>query len=216
LTTSFPVRTKKKAESRARLVRAAQELFATQGYHQTKLEDVAERAGLHVQTLYRHFATKEDLANAGERFYLERFRAFISSPDRTDDTFSRWREWIELSNNELITDKNHHGYREHLQLRASSYSVLGSLWAIQAEYEQLLTESLAIDFNLPAEGCSTPRLVAGMLLAGHGYVVRRYELQEIDYKTECLEAVDSVRALFAHLIVADGLKERHQALIEAN
>lgn len=43
---------------------AAIDLFASKGYEETTLESIAKKAGLHVQTLYRHFPTKSDLAAA--------------------------------------------------------------------------------------------------------------------------------------------------------
>ena len=90
----YPMREKKKAESRARLIRAAQHLFSTQGYENTTLEEVADRVGLHVQTLYRHFANKQDLAMAGPSENVDRFRQAIRAADRDVDTFAFWRNWL--------------------------------------------------------------------------------------------------------------------------
>ena len=61
----YPKREQRKQASRAALVEAAIELFGSQGFEETKLEDVADRAGLHVQTLYRHFANKRGNAAGG-------------------------------------------------------------------------------------------------------------------------------------------------------
>ena len=58
--TQYPRRTEKKKQSRAQLTRAANTLFGRKGYQHTKLDEVAEVADLHVQTLYRHFKTKEN------------------------------------------------------------------------------------------------------------------------------------------------------------
>lgn len=55
--------------------RAAEELFAAQGYAITRLEDVAAAAGISKQLLHRHFASKRDLHLA----LLEKHRAGIVS-----------------------------------------------------------------------------------------------------------------------------------------
>ena len=66
-------------ETRRKLVRAARQLFVSKGYDETTLEEIADAAGLHVQTLYRHFGTKQELARAGDIYWLNLFedeRAF--------------------------------------------------------------------------------------------------------------------------------------------
>ena len=49
--------------NREKLVDAARELFAERGI-QTEMKEIADRAGVGVGTLYRNFATKEDLIAA--------------------------------------------------------------------------------------------------------------------------------------------------------
>ena len=51
----------KAARTTARMVRAAHELFVERGYTGTRMVDVAERAGVAVQTVYFRFHTKPDL-----------------------------------------------------------------------------------------------------------------------------------------------------------
>jgi AcrR family transcriptional regulator len=60
-------------KNRRRLLDAAEEVFATQGA-QAQVDLVAERAGLGVGTLYRHFPTKESLIEAIIRTRLEGLR----------------------------------------------------------------------------------------------------------------------------------------------
>lgn len=55
------LRTARKAETEARLVRAASELFVTRGYSATTLADVADHAGVAPRTVYLRFATKAAL-----------------------------------------------------------------------------------------------------------------------------------------------------------
>ncbi len=54
-------RAARRAETEARLVAAASELFVERGYSATTLTEVADQAGLAARTVYLHFATKAEL-----------------------------------------------------------------------------------------------------------------------------------------------------------
>lgn len=49
---------RRKAETRRRIVAAANELFAERGYLETSVEDIADRADVAVRTIYTHFPSK--------------------------------------------------------------------------------------------------------------------------------------------------------------
>ncbi len=55
------LRDRRKAETEARLISAATELFVRDGYAATTLAAVAEHGGLAARTVYVHFPTKADL-----------------------------------------------------------------------------------------------------------------------------------------------------------
>lgn len=46
---------------RRQLLRAAQDIFVTQGFHAAAMDDIAERAGVSKPVLYQHFPGKRDL-----------------------------------------------------------------------------------------------------------------------------------------------------------
>lgn len=74
-----------------KLVTAARELFAEHGTS-APLEDVAERAGVGIGTLYRHFPTRQALLEA---VYLEEVEAMARAADDLNalppwDALSRW------------------------------------------------------------------------------------------------------------------------------
>ena len=48
-------------ERRAQVLRIAQELFSTEGFHHVSMDDIAERADVSKPVLYRHFPSKLDL-----------------------------------------------------------------------------------------------------------------------------------------------------------
>ncbi len=201
-TTQFPLREKRKAATRNSLIRSAQTLFAQQGYEDTTLEQVASHAGLHVQTLYRHFASKQELATAGDHDLLEGFRAAIRDPQRSDDTFTFWRSWVFEATSRVTRDDGGQQYREFLLQRWTPQLVSSQLIRIGHEYEDLLTESLARDFGMPATGVDTPRLVAIMLWGVNAHVQRLHATrQDFDLAGEAVAAIDAVEALFGHLVI---------------
>lgn len=59
-----PLRAKRAEETKASLTRAATELFTTRGWANTGMRDVARAAGVAVETLYSHYASKRKLLDA--------------------------------------------------------------------------------------------------------------------------------------------------------
>lgn len=195
----FPLREQRKAQTRHKLMQAAATLFARNGYDATTLEDVAEAAGLHVQTLYRHFPTKQDLATAGDQDLLERFRSQISASDRPGSTFDFWRDWVAQATDWVMQDGGEN-YRRYLNSSAGLPLVAVRLKAIQDQYEDLLTESLARECAPCNALVSPPRLIAGMLLAGHNYVLRCHAREKIDLRSEAAAVIDGVELSVGHLL----------------
>jgi TetR/AcrR family transcriptional regulator, fatty acid metabolism regulator protein len=72
-------------EEREQLIlRAADELLVEKGYHETSIEDIAERVGISKGTVYLHFPSKEDLVVAllerGMRYFICSIDATLASP----------------------------------------------------------------------------------------------------------------------------------------
>jgi AcrR family transcriptional regulator len=64
--------------NRARILAAAEEVFAEQGAS-ASTEEVARRAGVAIGTVFRHFPTKNDLLRAIMKDLLERLTAEVTS-----------------------------------------------------------------------------------------------------------------------------------------
>ena len=197
---SYPLREQRKAATRARLIDSAARLFAENGYEETTLEQVADHAGLHVQTLYRHFANKHELATAGDKDQLASFRIAIRDPGRDDTTFEFWRGFVRKSAERVSRDGGR-AYREFLLQRYSPPMVSTDLRRIGHEYEDLLSESLEKDFPVSQATLDTPRLAAIMLWGANAHVLRRHTQEEdYDLVASVVGAVDAVEAHFAHLL----------------
>ena len=203
--TQYPRRTEKKKQSRTQLVRAANSLFGRKGYQHTKLDEVAQGADLHVQTLYRHFKTKEELAAAAAELVVNDCRAYFERFSNDRSTFEIWRGWIARTVSYLASL----GFGEHKRRQLRSASSLMNdnyLLVVYQGYEDLLTEYLALDFRMDPKHSRLPRLVACMLWSGNEAAVKRCAgldrgqdtlMDEDSVLAESVGVVDDVEAAFA-------------------
>lgn len=200
----YPLREKRKQRSHEALVRSAAKLFARQGFQDTTLEEVAEDAGLHVQTLYRHFANKAELAAAIDRQYLDSFREAFDA--RETDTLHFWRDWVAGSSRRLTRDGGS-AYRKRLLNFYNLPSL--SITSVQTwhQYEEILAEGLRRDFgDLPRGKENLPTLVACMLWGGNRRAAHRWARSEgkLDLAAECVAVVDTVIEEFGHYLRRPG------------
>lgn len=103
-----PARKRDPKGTRDRLVRAALELFTTQGYHASTTPEIAHKAGVAEGTIYRHFASKEQLLNeiyrAGLRLFVTIVKetpATLPVPERLEKIAAGWRD-IALRNPHVV------------------------------------------------------------------------------------------------------------------
>ncbi|WP_460801265.1 TetR/AcrR family transcriptional regulator [Microbacterium sp. GXF6406] len=66
------------AQPRTGVVGAALELFRTQGFEQTSVEQIARAAGVSRSTFFRHFGGKEDVVFADHEALLDELRGFFA------------------------------------------------------------------------------------------------------------------------------------------
>jgi len=194
-TGKFPKREKKKAETRQKIIDASLELYFERDPRDVTLEHVAERAGIHVQTLYRHFPNKTSLMTAGDDYWLEKFEAYLEDNKDIGDTFAVWRSWLTFAYTQLLEDADK--FRNLNRRKFQDVQALAALWGTQVRYEDLLCEGLAKDFRISAKGMGLPRLVAGMLVAGNAAVMRTFTEEGGDLLTECIKVIDTVEKMFA-------------------
>ncbi|MFF9910585.1 TetR family transcriptional regulator [Streptomyces sp. NPDC013457] len=75
------LRERKKQRTRNALLRVALELFTTQGYEQTTVDEIADAVEVSQRTFFRYFASKEEVAFAVQQMVEERFvQALVERP----------------------------------------------------------------------------------------------------------------------------------------
>lgn len=79
------LRERKKARTRQEIVEAALDLFETKGFDETTIDDVAAAAEVSARTIFRHFATKEDLLFLGQEEENQKLAALIKQVPRGGD-----------------------------------------------------------------------------------------------------------------------------------
>ena len=85
------VRDEKKRETRARLERAALDLFARGRYDGTTVEEVAAKAGVSARTAFRYFPAKADLVFGDAESDLRALRGALAAQDRSLPAFEATR-----------------------------------------------------------------------------------------------------------------------------
>ncbi len=95
-------RDEKKAQTRGRLLRSANEVFAARGFFAASVDEIAERAGFSMGAVYSNFDSKGDLFLAlfeehiarQMRDYLDLFAAAETVEDQSRAGADRWMRYV--------------------------------------------------------------------------------------------------------------------------
>jgi AcrR family transcriptional regulator len=93
---------RRRLETRAELVRTAQEVFVERGYHATRIGDIVGRMGAGQGTFYRYFDSKRDALDAVLESLLERVRKAFTE-DNAPDAIGSLEEYRQRAG--LIVDQ---------------------------------------------------------------------------------------------------------------
>ena len=158
------------------------------GPQRATLADMADAAGVHLQTLVRHSPTKGDLMAEIHVVTLKRFRKYFS--ERTMDALSTWRSWVKL-NAEMTPDL--------LVFPSDSYrfpAVTPEGQQAIFETKEILADGIAEDLGVSRESDLRPTLIACALTAGNAHVAQSWagkRMKKKEYVASLLEVVDVTR-----------------------
>ena len=192
---SFPRRSRRKQETRQRIVDAAEVLFRQAGFTTTTMQAIAEAADVHVTTLFTHFKSKRDLSDAISERVLEAMAAAIAESRGKRRFFDFIRKLTENAG------------REHLR-RPEQNLAMGRLFGADEEFTaswiayerrkiEMLADYIAEDFGLDIALDYRPTLIANMIVGGNIMVHQRWVESEgaVDLVAESLAVLEAVETL---------------------
>jgi AcrR family transcriptional regulator len=199
-------RTARKAQTRAGIARTARQLFAERGFDAVTVAEVATAACVSAQTVYNHFATKEDLFFEGRSGWVENPAEAVRSRDPGTAPLSALRDHlIETVWDTVYLDSGPDGQAHTAALDASPALRLHEL-ALLHEAERQLAQELEHAWasesddeltaaGLPGRTTSAP-LVAATWLAAARVVVAEHRSVGPDPS----ETASQAAALIDHIL----------------
>lgn len=185
----LPLRQRKAERTRNDIIRSAMTLFEQQGYAETTLNQIADMAEVHKQTILRYFATKEDIALALHFATLEQFRDALERPDRSISVLQSWRDHVVKWSRRIAESPKQFQFGRSLVLNDR---ILGHLLLVERRYETLLAAAFAREAGLDPENDLHSKLLAVMLVAGN-----------FNMSTECYRRDDAAALESACVAVVD-------------
>jgi AcrR family transcriptional regulator len=179
------LRERKKAKTRTALIEASQRLFARRGYSGTTLEDISAEVDITTQTLLRYFDSKAQLALAPLAVHLGEIERFLSDENRSVDTLSAWRLYVQLEAEEATNPSESTTATYVANLRAYDAWVdkdpllVASLSGVERELQEVLATALARDAGVGSDDLHST-LVAALLVAGRRAIWDRWLARNCD------------------------------------
>ncbi|MFG1817463.1 TetR/AcrR family transcriptional regulator [Kribbella sp. NPDC049174] len=147
------IRERRRAETRTTIQRHAIRLFVDRGYDATTVNDVAVAAGVSAMTVYRHFATKEDLVLYDE--FDQVAAATITELPADEPLVVRIARTLAATYDQAIADREFHLARLRLMISTAALRArhLDSQYATQEALVTALcagSEDPALEFQARA------------------------------------------------------------------
>ena len=165
------------ATSRDRLVTAAFELFESQGYAGTTVDEIAARAGTGRSTFFRHFRGKEDVVLPDHEALLPQLRSRLamSSPD-TREVALREAAGIVLAH-----------YLDEGPTARARYRLASTVPAIRdreiasgQRYVRVFSQQVHAWLDTEPDAPIRAELTASSIVIAHNHVLRRWLRGEVD------------------------------------
>ncbi len=93
---------------RERILEAAQSVFARKGYYLSKIEEIAELAGVGKGTVYEYFASQEELYKEMFKVILNRYTEYVMVEVTPEMTVKEWvRRLLEMHLRYMLENRQH-------------------------------------------------------------------------------------------------------------
>ncbi|MEW2624531.1 TetR family transcriptional regulator [Streptomyces sp. NPDC048106] len=190
------LRERKKRRTRESLLRAALELFTTQGYERTTVDEIAAACEVSQRTFFRYFAGKEDAAFAVQEMTESLFLSALRARPSHEAPMEALRQAV-LEDWDTIRETVESAVPMELYLRM--YRTIESTPALLAAHlrrstavEETLARLLAEREGVDVDADPRPRLAVAVF----GGVIRVTERQWCEGRDCSLEAVRSLTAAY--------------------
>jgi AcrR family transcriptional regulator len=155
------LRVRKTARTREAIIKASRKLFDKQGFESTTLEQIAELADVHKQTVLRYFGSKEEIALAHRYNWYARLEAALLDPNRKEPVMKCWRRLVDEVSHELASHKDILKYYRLLQ---STPKLIAHSLAVDAKHEAVLRDALIREAGTDPDTDFDARLLAAFLV----------------------------------------------------
>lgn len=160
-----PLREWKKARTALAIEEAATKLFESQGYEATTLEQIAEAAEIHKQTVLRYFKTKEDVAFARRNRLFEEFAEGLAN--RQGSVLDHWRSHIVETS---TAAKNAHRLRRHFDFLATDDRLFAYQLHLNQKHQDVLAQAFSDEAGVAPETDIFSHAIAALLVSGNADV----------------------------------------------
>jgi AcrR family transcriptional regulator len=186
------LRERKKQRTREALLRVAIELFTTEGYERTTVDDIADAVGVSQRTFFRYFAGKEDAALALDEMTVTRFVEAVRARPPHEPPLEALRQAVlegwdtlhEVVESVVPVERFLAMYR----VIESTPVLLAAHLRRSAEVEEVLTRVLAEREGLDAATDPRPRLLVAVF-SGVMRVTERQWLTDGEFSLEAMRAL---------------------------
>jgi len=162
------LRERKKQRTRETIARAAHELFAERGYHDTTLPDIAEAADVSTRTIFAYFPSKEDILFSDFAVMKEALGQALAERPDGQDALETVRQFILSLHGAEKSDLD-----DQLSRCVESDETLRNhLRARIAQLEELIAPAIAKDLDA-APNDIRPQVVAASLTAAFNVLSER-------------------------------------------
>jgi len=166
-----------RADTRARVEKAALDLFTLKGFEQVIIDDVAAAAGISRRTFFRYFATKADAVWGDFPAHVARLEALLAATDPQQPVLaSVCAAYVEVND---YADAELPLLRERMQLILTEPALLAHSQLRHADIDRVVAEHVARRTGA-SPAALVPRLVAASTRAA---ATTAFELWLSDQRT---------------------------------
>ena len=156
----------RREQTRLKILESAHEVLVQYGYERATLAEISKRAGVHLQTLVRHFPTKSEMMAAIHLVTLERFDEYFRK--REVDALQAWRDWVQIhaeASPEILVFPND-SYRFPITTPEGQEAI--------HQIRELLAQGIADDLGVNRTFDLRPTLIACMAVGGNTHVAQSW------------------------------------------